>query len=180
MLSTLAAEGAGTFGVGEDKAHLIGGSNAWIISGKHTESGKPLLSSDPHLGVEQPGVGYLSSIHYPGMNVWGVNVLSIPVYLIGATDHLTFGVTTLFTDTADIYEEKIQGEKYLFEGKWLDLKKRTEKILISGAEPHIFTIYETHHGPLIGDSREFGVAIFLTPMIALDRNYSFSLMAHRA
>lgn len=25
------------------------GSNCWVISGNHTESGKPILSCDPHL-----------------------------------------------------------------------------------------------------------------------------------
>ena len=41
--------------------HLVGegegvGSNSWVVAGDHTESGKPLLANDPHLGISAPGV----------------------------------------------------------------------------------------------------------------------------
>ena len=43
--------------------HLAGaqegvGSNAWVVGGQHTESGKPILANDPHLGSLLPGVFY--------------------------------------------------------------------------------------------------------------------------
>jgi penicillin G amidase len=34
------------------------GSNAWVVSGKHTESGKPLLVGDPHLDNTLPSHWY--------------------------------------------------------------------------------------------------------------------------
>ncbi len=34
------------------------GSNSWAISGKHTESGKPILSGDPHLDSAMPSHWY--------------------------------------------------------------------------------------------------------------------------
>jgi penicillin amidase len=41
--------------------HLMGdgegvGSNSWVVSGELTESGKPLLANDPHLGISAPGI----------------------------------------------------------------------------------------------------------------------------
>ena len=41
--------------------HLMGdgegvGSNSWVVSGALTESGKPLLANDPHLGISAPGI----------------------------------------------------------------------------------------------------------------------------
>ncbi len=36
------------------------GSNAWVISGSHTASGKPLLSNDMHLEYSLPGIWYLA------------------------------------------------------------------------------------------------------------------------
>lgn len=42
----------------------VGGSNAWVVSGKHTASGKPLLSNDPHLEVRIPSIWHLSHISY--------------------------------------------------------------------------------------------------------------------
>lgn len=34
------------------------GSNAWVVGGKHTQSGKPILSNDPHLGLMFPALFY--------------------------------------------------------------------------------------------------------------------------
>ena len=31
-------------------------SNNWVISGNHTESGKPILASDPHQGTSIPAL----------------------------------------------------------------------------------------------------------------------------
>jgi acyl-homoserine lactone acylase PvdQ len=30
------------------------GSNEWVISGKHTRDGRPILANDPHLALDQP------------------------------------------------------------------------------------------------------------------------------
>ncbi|MCB0007933.1 MAG: penicillin acylase family protein, partial [Anaerolineales bacterium] len=34
------------------------GSNNWVVSGEHTESGLPLLANDPHLGIQMPSIWY--------------------------------------------------------------------------------------------------------------------------
>src|SRR5699024_10701105 len=34
------------------------GSNSWVISGEHTETGSPLLANDPHLSPTMPSVWY--------------------------------------------------------------------------------------------------------------------------
>ncbi len=31
------------------------GSNTWVIGGRHTANGRPILASDPHLGLEVAG-----------------------------------------------------------------------------------------------------------------------------
>jgi penicillin amidase len=36
------------------------GSNAWVIGGKHTAKGKPILANDPHLGLFIPSLFYFS------------------------------------------------------------------------------------------------------------------------
>jgi penicillin amidase len=36
------------------------GSNAWVIGGKHTKTGKPLLANDPHLGLLIPSLFYMA------------------------------------------------------------------------------------------------------------------------
>ena len=35
-------------------AETLAASNNWVVSGKHTASGKPLLANDPHLAPSAP------------------------------------------------------------------------------------------------------------------------------
>ena len=41
-----------------------GGSNSWVIGGKYTESGHPLLANDPHLDSALPGEWHQVRIYY--------------------------------------------------------------------------------------------------------------------
>ena len=41
---------------------LLIGSNAWVLSGKLTSTGKPLLANDTHIGYAQPAVWYEAAI----------------------------------------------------------------------------------------------------------------------
>lgn len=40
------------------------GSNSWVIGGKLTESGHPLLANDPHLDSALPGEWQQVRVHY--------------------------------------------------------------------------------------------------------------------
>lgn len=39
-------------------------SNNWVIHGKHTKTGKPLLAGDPHLNNQLPSHWYLMEMTY--------------------------------------------------------------------------------------------------------------------
>ena len=39
------------------------GSNNWVISGELTDTGKPILANDPHLGVQIPSIWYEVGLH---------------------------------------------------------------------------------------------------------------------
>jgi len=45
----------------------IKGSNAWVIHGNHTATGKPLLANDPHLETMIPSVWYQAEL------IWNEN-----------------------------------------------------------------------------------------------------------
>src|SRR3546814_6483511 len=40
-------------------------SNAWVLDGSRTATGKPILANDPHLGFSAPGLWYLACIVTP-------------------------------------------------------------------------------------------------------------------
>ena len=43
------------------------GSNAWVVSGHRTASGKPLLAGDPHIGFSAPAVWFEAHLTAPGV-----------------------------------------------------------------------------------------------------------------
>ena len=53
---------------------------------------------------------------------------------------ITYSMTVLPADVSDLYEEKVEGDKYLFKGQWLPLKYRREVIKIKGQEPLVITV----------------------------------------
>jgi len=132
----------------EDLQGSVGGSNGWIISGKYTESGKPLLSSDPHLANQLPSTWYLNELSFADTNSIGASLPGMPYVAIGMTKDGAWGITNSKADVADLFYITIEGEKYKHDGKWKDLKKREEIIKVKGKADKPLTVYSTHHGPV--------------------------------
>ena len=115
----------------------MGASNSWAIHGNYTKNGKPIICNDPHLGNGIPSVWHVATLEIYGegsknIKIWGAYNLGLPVPSIGSNNKLTFTITVHAADTSDLYEEKINGDSYLFKDKWLPLKKREEVIKIKG------------------------------------------------
>ena len=47
------------------------GSNNWVVAGKHTASGKPLLSNDMHLSLTVPNIWYMADLQRAGLSRGG-------------------------------------------------------------------------------------------------------------
>ena len=61
-----------------------------------------------------------------------------------------WSLTAMGADISDIYYERIDGNRYLFDGKWRDLEIRKEYIEVKGEkEPVEFIVRLTKNGPLI-------------------------------
>ena len=83
------------------------GSNAWVLSGEHTESGKPLLANDPHLRLEIPSVWYLAHVSTPEFEVVGATLPGLPFPLLGRSRNLAWGFTNTGPDVQDLFIERI-------------------------------------------------------------------------
>jgi penicillin amidase len=79
------------------------GSNAWAVSGTHTQSGKALLANDMHLGWSLPGVWYMTHLRGPDVNVTGVSIPGVPAIVVGRNEHIAWGITNLGFDVQDLY-----------------------------------------------------------------------------
>ncbi|HET9482613.1 MAG TPA: penicillin acylase family protein, partial [Xanthomonadales bacterium] len=89
-----------------------GASNWWLISGARTQSGKPILANDPHLGLDTPTVFMEAHIvstesrNGTTMNVVGSSVPGTPAILLGCTERFCWGLTTNPLDVTDVYTER--------------------------------------------------------------------------
>ncbi|MCF6239003.1 MAG: penicillin acylase family protein, partial [Candidatus Marinimicrobia bacterium] len=130
------------------------GSNSWVLGGSMTKSGQPILSNDPHLQFSQPATWY--EMHLVGVrfDVSGVTFAGIPLVILGQNQHYAWGFTNVMVDDTDFYVEVTDAEhpdQYFYDGKWLDMTIHDELIPVKGADPVLFKVRETHHGPIIND-----------------------------
>jgi penicillin amidase len=135
-----------------------GASNNWVISGKKSATGMPILANDPHLGHGAPGIWYEAHLVTPEMNVSGSLLPGIPFIIIGANEHVAWGVTNVAADDADFYIEKLNPanpHQYEFKGQWEDMTIREEVIRVKGAADVNFNVKLTRHGPIIDAVNKF-------------------------
>ncbi|HYG80629.1 MAG TPA: penicillin acylase family protein, partial [Pyrinomonadaceae bacterium] len=133
-------------------------SNNWVVSGRRTVTGKPLLANDPHLNASAPSIWYMAHLATPANRVAGVSVAGLPGIAIGHNEHMAWGVTSLEPDVQDLYVEKFDTEnprRYMTPAGWREAEVRTEEIKVrksqlgTATETVPFEVTVTRHGPVI-------------------------------
>jgi len=79
----------------------VRGSNAWVVAGSRTKSGKPLLANDTHLAAAVPSIWYQAHVSYPGVDVVGMTIAGSPYCVVGHNARVAWGSTTLMADQVD-------------------------------------------------------------------------------
>lgn len=128
------------------------GSNNWVLSGSRTESGKPLLANDPHLGISLPSVWFEFHLVCPEFNAVGVSFPGVPSVIIGHNEFVAWGETNSYADVQDLYLERLDpaGNMYLDQDGWKPLLKSEEMIKVKGEkEPVRVEMKWTERGPII-------------------------------
>ncbi|MEW1643422.1 penicillin acylase family protein [Streptomyces sp. NPDC091219] len=133
------------------------GSNSWVVAGKNTITGKPLLANDPHLEASLPSVWYQMGLHCRAVSskcqydVSGYTFAGMPGVIIGHNQNIAWGMTNSGVDTTDLYLEKLSGDGYLYDGKTKPFTTRTETIKVAGGASKKIVVRETNNGPLLSD-----------------------------
>lgn len=139
-------------------AEDLAASNNWVVSGKRTVTGKPLLANDPHLALTVPSVWYMVHLSMPRMRVAGVTTPGFPGVLIGHNEHIAWGATNLGPDVQDLYLETFDTQnpnRYKTPNGWRDANVIREEIKVrknpttTETESEFFEVTETRHGPII-------------------------------
>jgi len=128
------------------------GSNNWVVSGAHTQSGKPLLANDPHLDHSVPSVWYMIHLKAPGLNVIGVSLPGLPLVTIGHNEKIAWGMTNTGPDVQDLYTESFDSgapNRYLHNGAWVDAEVRDEVVKVRRKRDYRFTVKVARHGPIV-------------------------------
>lgn len=146
------------------------GSNNWVVAGRRTTTGKPILANDPHRVITNPAVRYLTHLVAPGWNVIGAGEPASPGVAIGHNDRIAFGLTVVGMDQQDVYVESLgdcpsaaAGSLgcYRHRGAWRPLRTRQDTIRVKGEAPRVVTLRFTVHGPVVSvdSARRRAIAI---------------------
>lgn len=139
-------------------AEDLAASNNWVISGKRTADGKPILANDPHLLPAAPGIWYLTHLSTPATRVSGVTFPGVPGIVLGHNENIAWGATNVGPDVQDLYIESFDAD-----GKYKTptglaapvVRKEEIKVRVSPFKTETQTVtldvVETRNGPIIAE-----------------------------
>jgi len=133
------------------------GSNNWVVSGKHTITGKPFMANDPHRSLQVPSLRYWVHLVAPGWDVIGGGEPALPGVSIGHNAFGAWGLTIFAVDQEDLYVYETNARdplQYKYRGDWANMEVIWEKIDVKGAQPVVAELKFTRHGPVIYEDRE--------------------------
>ena len=112
-------------------AEELAASNNWVISGKRTADGRPLLANDPHLAATAPGIWYMAHLSTPTMRVSGVTFPGVPGIVLGHNENFAWGATNVGPDVQDLYLETFDEQgRYKTPAGWEMPTNRREEIKV--------------------------------------------------
>lgn len=131
------------------------GSNNWAVHGSRTETGKPILGSDPHRTHALPSLRYIVHLTAPGFDAIGAGEPSVPGISFGHNDTSAFCMTIFGMDHEDIYVYEIDpnnARRYRYGGALEDMRSVREVFSVRGYDDQTADLLFTRHGPVIGRS----------------------------
>ncbi len=141
-----------------ERDHGIG-SNSWLVSGKHTANGKPIVANDPHLSLMAPPVWYEMNLEQGDTRVRGVTFPGVPFVVIGENHAGAWGFTNAGADVIDFYRYEIDGDRYRYKGEWRDFETQRREIEVADGTNRTTTLRKTVHGSVLErDGYRVGVA----------------------
>jgi penicillin G amidase len=154
------------------------GSNNWAVTGARSATGGPLVAGDPHLPPSMPGIWYQVGLTLGDRFVRGASLPGMPGVYMGQNNDVAWTFTNVMADVQDLFVERIEGDRYLFEDEWRPLEIVREEIAVKGRDaPEVLDVRITHHGPIVNEAlaAEEGEPLALR-WIALDRPTAFAGM----
>ena len=133
-----------------DRREHATGSNEWVVSGRHTKDGRPILANDPHLGLSNPSIFYPVHLRAPGLDAAGEGFAGVPGFAQGQNRWIAWGSTTNPMDVTDTYLEAVRPDPASPSGFATVYKGQLEPVL---------AVPETFRANGVGDGQPDTVAV---------------------
>lgn len=117
---------------------ILSGSNNWAVRGHLTASGKPMLATDPHQPHSIPNTFFYIHLSTPDWDTFGATFPGIPYFMMGFNRDVSWGLTTGFIDTFDVFVENEPAPL-----------KKEYVIDVAGQAPSSFDISLSNRGPIL-------------------------------
>jgi penicillin amidase len=170
-------------------AEGLAASNNWVVNGKHTVTGKPLLANDPHLAPSAPSIWYMVHLSAPGVRVAGVTAPGLPGVIIGHNEQIAWGFTNVGPDVQDLYSEQFDPanpRRYKTPSGWGDATIRHEEIKVRKGFTESTTdivpldVTVTRHGPIVFEKNGKRYALRWTALDPKQNNPDSTYSLNRA
>ena len=135
-------------------AQFIGNSNNWVVGGALTDTGKPYLAGDPHLGLTLPAIWYELHLESPDIHAYGVSIPGTPGVIIGHNRSVAWSLTNVENQQTFYYAEETSADHpgaYLHNGQWVPFGEYKVDIPVKGQATRHLTIPWTVHGPVLSE-----------------------------
>ncbi len=130
------------------------GSNAWVVDGSKTASGKPLLAGDPHIAFSVPAVWYEAHLQAPDFELYGHFQALNPFALLGHNHEFGWSVTMFQNDDLDLIAlttNPDDPQQVWQNNQWQTLDTQTQWVVIKDQEPQELILRHSAYGPIIND-----------------------------
>ncbi len=138
------------------------GSNNWVVSGKLTASGFPIVSNDPHRAIIMPSLRYFVHLDAPGWHVIGGGEPPFVGVDLGNNENMGWGVTFAGIDEVDTYVEQTNPanpNETKFKDTWVPMKIIREEIKVKGEDkPRVVELKFSKHGPVFYEDQARHIA----------------------
>jgi penicillin amidase len=135
------------------------GSNNWVIAGKLTTDGTPIVANDMHLAVRVPNTWYRASLEWPDpsspsgpLRLIGVTLPGTPALVVGSNTHVAWGFTNTYADWSDVILLDVdphEPNRYLTPDGWRQFDRYDEMIEVAGGTAEHLPVSWTIWGPVL-------------------------------
>ncbi|MEO1999770.1 MAG: penicillin acylase family protein, partial [Planctomycetaceae bacterium] len=130
------------------------GSNNWVITGRRTTSGLPLVASDPHSAFEAVSCWYEAHLWGGRFQVAGMAYAGIPAIMFGRNQRVGWGITNNICSQRDLYQERSDPAHpgaFLYDDQWEPAREITEVIKVRGDASRTLNVRCSRNGPVVDD-----------------------------